>query len=139
MKTINHDGELELKGHYSIFYDCSRFLRIQWRGKGGGGEEAIVPLLYRGGNFERKCISTTPIGAPIYIWPCNIREKLGRFCLVGSQSGLCPVGRDAVVMNGHDLETLFHCRFLPIVAVSCRLSPDCDPNLAESVPEQSRD
>ena len=25
--------------------------------------------LYRGGNFARKCISTIPIGAPIYIWP----------------------------------------------------------------------
>ena len=23
----------------------------------------------RGGNFARKCISTTRIGAPIYIWP----------------------------------------------------------------------
>ena len=25
--------------------------------------------LNRGGNFARKCISITPIGAPIYIWP----------------------------------------------------------------------
>ena len=25
--------------------------------------------LYRGGNLACKCISTTPIGAPIYIWP----------------------------------------------------------------------
>ena len=32
----------------------------------GGGEEGG---LYRGGNFARKCISTTPVGAPIYIWP----------------------------------------------------------------------
>ena len=30
----------------------------------GGGR-----LLYRGGNFACRCISTTPIGAPIYIWP----------------------------------------------------------------------
>ena len=32
----------------------------QWRGKGGGRG---------GGNFARKCISTTPTGATIYIWP----------------------------------------------------------------------
>ena len=32
--------------------------------KGGPGRH-----LYRGGNFARKCISTTPIGASIYIWP----------------------------------------------------------------------
>ena len=35
----------------------------KWRGWGGGGGRLGRPL-YRG-----KCISTTPIGAPIYIWP----------------------------------------------------------------------
>ena len=35
--------------------------------RGGGGPSGRH--LYRGGNFTRKCISTTPIGAPIYIWP----------------------------------------------------------------------
>ena len=39
-------------------------------------------------------------------------------CVVWTVSGRCPVDRDAVVMNGHDLKKIF-------IAVSCRLSPDC--------------
>ena len=35
----------------------------------GGGGGVIGPHLYRGLNFARKCIPTTPIRAPIYIWP----------------------------------------------------------------------
>ena len=36
--------------------------------------ESFQPVLHDwcnkwGGNFDLKCISTTPIGAPIYIWP----------------------------------------------------------------------
>ena len=37
---------------------------MQWRNKG----EGIEGQLYRGSNFAHKCISTTPIGAPIYIY-----------------------------------------------------------------------
>ena len=33
----------------------------------GGGGWGTSGHLYRGGNFARKCISTTPIGASIYI------------------------------------------------------------------------
>ena len=38
---------------------------------GGGGQVSGSPRrhLYRGGNFAHKYISTTPIGAPIYICP----------------------------------------------------------------------
>ena len=36
---------------------------------GGGGGVRPDRHLFRGGNFARQCISTTPIGAPIYIWP----------------------------------------------------------------------
>ena len=39
-------------------------------------------------------------------------------CVVCTVSGRCPVDRDAVVMNGYDLEKFF-------IAVSCRLSTDC--------------
>ena len=37
--------------------------------KGGDGGGRPRRHIYRGGNFARKFISTTPIGAPIYIWP----------------------------------------------------------------------
>ena len=36
---------------------------------GSGGAKVRGQHLYRGGSFARKCISTTPIGEPIYIWP----------------------------------------------------------------------
>ena len=36
---------------------------------GGGGGGATGRHLYRGDNFARKCISTSTIGVPIYIWP----------------------------------------------------------------------
>ena len=44
----------------------SRPTQRRSKGAGGGGAEGH---LFRGGNFARKCISTTPIGAPIYILP----------------------------------------------------------------------
>ena len=46
-------------------------------------------------------------------------------CVVCTVSGRCPVDRDAVVMNGHDLEKF-------VIAVSCRLIPDCVPILSSA-------
>ena len=41
-------------------------------------------------------------------------------------SGRCPVDRDAVVINGHDLKKY-------LIAISCLLSPDC----VQILPSQS--
>ena len=41
---------------------------LQWRSKGGRAEGGGGRHLHRDGYFARKCISTTPIGVPIYIY-----------------------------------------------------------------------
>ena len=40
--------------------------------------------LYRGNNFARRCISTIPIGAPIYIWRLAAISPLLRHCYEGA-------------------------------------------------------
>ena len=46
------------------------FFSLQWVSKRGWGTRWGGPWrhFYRGGNFARKCISTTPTGEPIYIY-----------------------------------------------------------------------
>ena len=58
------------------FTACTLHLNVSWfiisgraGGVGGGGGEGEGRNFYRDGNFVRICISTTPIGAPIYIFP----------------------------------------------------------------------
>ena len=60
MQTIGPD-QIEIVGP---ILNCSLVAE-----QGGGGVGRLRRHLYMGSSFARKCISTTQIGAPIYIWP----------------------------------------------------------------------
>ena len=64
-------------------FGSTHFQIISGGANGGGGiEEGCRPgrLLYRDGNFAYKCISTTPKGAPIYIFGPGRQYRLPRHC-----------------------------------------------------------
>ena len=54
---------------FSSFATASYIFVIETYSGGIRGVCVCGGGLYRGGNFARKCISTTLMGAPIYIWP----------------------------------------------------------------------
>ena len=80
--------------------------------RGHEGDGRLGRHLYRGSNFARKCISTIPIGAPIYIWPRAAIPPATPLCETNIKHHLTIEGGGKVLFN--DALNTFHLRLYDV-------------------------